>query len=439
MATERRLLAHHDHGGGHHHHHHHDDDGPPHFSDPAQESLSQALRAGFNVMRVIMVVLLVAYFASGWFQVKPGDQGLIARFGALRDNPATGTPIFEQGWHFALPDPFDHKIEVPGQFYTLMFDTFLFKRVGEAANKPLGSQPLRELVMEKEKLEPGDDGAMLSGDRNLSHGLWSVEFRIEDAAKYVRNVGSNPPQDIKPLLQRLTENAVVRAVAGRRVEEVLRYGRPGEVIADVVPAEVHARLSADLARLETGVVVSKVSAETLEPGRVRSAFQRVTVALGERQRLERDADRDRTLLLNEAAGQQYAELLRAIEAYGAAQTTGESPERLAELHREIDAVLLTASGMVAEILQQAESNATAARESVRREYEEFVNYLAAYRRYPETTRVREWVRMRAAVLGSLQNEIFFLPRARTIEILTNRDPERVLEAERERYRRTGQQ
>ena len=34
---------------------------PPVEVDPAQESLSQALRAGFNVLRVIIVVLLIAF------------------------------------------------------------------------------------------------------------------------------------------------------------------------------------------------------------------------------------------------------------------------------------------------------------------------------------------------------------------------------------------
>jgi regulator of protease activity HflC (stomatin/prohibitin superfamily) len=450
VGIERRyrfFAHHHDHGpGGHHHHHdhghhHHDpaDGGPVHFTDPAQESLSQALKAGFNVMRVIMIVLLIAYFASGWFQVKPGDQGLIVRFGQLRDNPATGKPIYEQGWHFALPDPFDTKITVPGQFYTLKLDTFLFKRVGDAARKPLGEQPLAEILMEKDKLEPGEDGAMLSGDRNLSHGIWTVEFRIDDAAKYVRNVGSNPPHDFRPLLQRVTENAVIKAVAGRRIEEVLRYGRPGEVIADIVSADVQTRIAQELARLDTGVTIIKVTAETIEPGRVRTAFYRVNVAQNEQQRLISEANQQRTQLLNEAAGPGYEALLKLIEAYGAAQTASASEDRLREMLAEIDAMLDKASGQVADILSRASTRRDAAVQDLRREYEEFIGFRDAYRKNPFAALVREWVRMRSVVLGSVQNEIFYMPRAKTIEILTNRDPERALEAERQRFQGRGQQ
>lgn len=432
----RRRFAHHDHGhGGHHHHHDHDDE-PPVFTDPAQESLSQAMRAGFNVLRVIMIVLLVAYFASGWFQVKPGDQGLIVRFGALRENPKTGTPIFEQGWHFALPDPFDTKIPVPGQFYTLRLDSFLFKRVGTAAQKPLGVQPLSEILTEKESFEPGEDGYMISGDRNISHGLWSIEFRIEDAAKYVRNVGNRAPDDLEPILQRLMENAVTKAVAGRRIEEVLRYARPGEIIGDVVAQEVQKQLSAALARLESGVVISKITSETIEPGRVRPAFYRVNRAQQEQQRLVTEAQKQRNQLLSEAAGDKarYDALLQVINEYGAAQLQNAPETRLKELLADIDAKLMTSSGEAQSMLDRARTERDNERESVQREYTEFINFLEAYRKSPQTTRVREWVRMRAEVLGSVQNEIFFLPAARIVEILTNRDPQRLLEAEAERYK-----
>lgn len=434
---DRRRFAHHEHGhGGHHHHHHHHDDEPPVFTDPAQESLSQAMRAGFNVLRIIMLVLLIAYFASGWFQVKPGDQGLIVRFGALRENSKTGTPIFEQGWHFALPDPFDTKIPVPGQFYTLRLDTFLFKRVGAAAAKPLGAQPLSEILIEKESLEPGEDGYMITGDRGISHGLWSIEFRIEDAAKYVRNVGSRAPDDLQPILQRLAENAVTTAVAGRRVEEVLRYARPGEIIGDVVSQEVQKHLSDALARLETGVIISKVTSETIEPGRVRPAFYRVNRAQNEQRRLIDEARKQRNQLLSEAAGDKvrYEALLEAINTYGVAQLDGAAEARLKELLADIDARLMSTSGEAQSMLDRARTERDNERESVQREYEQFVNFLDAYRKYPEATRVREWVRMRADILGSVHNEIFFLPAAKMIEILTNRDPQRLLEAEAARFK-----
>lgn len=409
--------------------------GPPHaeevprvFTDPAQESLSQALRAGFHVLRIIMLVLLVAYFASGWFQVNPGEQGLIARLGALRTNPATGSPIFPEGWHFALPDPFDEKITIPGQAYSIQIDTFLFRRDAKDLGKPLA-----EINVGRSQLEPGIDGAMISGDRNLSHGLWTIEYRIGDGARFVTSVGERPA-DFEPLLRRLSEAAIIRAVAGRRVEDVLRYGGAAESMANVVAEDVRSRLSAELARLETGVVIDRVTAETIEPGQVREAFLRVSSAGSERKRLIDEAEQERDRILNQAAGPGYRELLAAIEAYGAAQAVGEHEPRLEELRAEIDRRLEEAKGEVAAVLGRARTRATEIRETVRRQYEQFTYHLEAYRKHPELTVLRTWVRMRDAILGSAQNEIFFVPRSQIIEILANRDPQRLIEAEKERFR-----
>ena len=57
-----------------------------------------------------------------------------------------------------------------------------------------------------------------------------------------------------------------------------------------------------------------------------------------------------------------------------------------------------------------------------------------YRKYPEVTAVRLWVDMREAILNSDQNEIFFVPKAKELEIITNRDPQRQIEADLKRYR-----
>ncbi len=424
------------HGPGHHHHHGGQRE-PVHFSDPAQESLSQALRAGFNVLRLIILVLLVAYVGSGWFQVGPGEQGLIVRFGELRENPRTGTPIFGEGWHFALPDPFDEKIPIRADLREMELDTFLFQRSDEQKRRDAGKS-LAETVPNKSELEPGQDGAMLSGDRNLSHGLWEIVYRVEDGSKFVRNVGERI-EDADLLLRRLAENAIVREVAGRRVEELLKIGTRADENTLLVGDAVRRRLSESLARLETGIVVTQVRPDTIEPGRTQAAFRNVSVAENERNKLVAEARSEEKSLLNQAAGAGYERLLEAIDAYGAAQLAGEDESVLAGLLARIDAELLRAEGEVAQILSRAESLATAQREQIRSEFEEFLTEREAYRRDPDRTVVRNWVRMRDAVLGSRDNEIFFVPGSHWIEIFTNRDPVRQIEAEQERMRRRFEQ
>ena len=51
--------------------------------DPANQSLAEALRKSFRILKLLMLVLVVLYFLSGWFSVKPGDVGVILRFGRI--------------------------------------------------------------------------------------------------------------------------------------------------------------------------------------------------------------------------------------------------------------------------------------------------------------------------------------------------------------------
>lgn len=429
MSIHRRLYDHADapaSGGS-----------PPISTDPAQESLSQALKAGFNVLRLIIIVLLVAYFLSGWFQVNPGEQGLVARFGKLRTNEDSasnyaGTPVFGEGWHWFLPDPFDEKIRISGRNYKPKIYTFCFPIEKDDFRKELSDLNLGEIAPYIDKLKPGVHGAMLSGDRNLSHGLFAIEYRIDDAENFVQNVGETP-QMFEKLLRRVAENAIVRTVAGLPVERVIRT-QTDAVLGDFTLA-VKRRLSAELAGLEAGVTVLNVEAKTVEPGKVRESFLAVTNAKSERKEKESQAEQEANKILSKAAGprQKYEALLATIDAYGVAQATGTDEAQLQGLRQEIDRQLEQAEGEVAIRLRQAASRANEIRERVQQEYSLFVDYRDTYRKYPELTVMRLWVRMRNTVLASGENEVFFVPQASEIEIITNRDVQRQIEQEIKRY------
>lgn len=406
--------------------------------DPAQESLSHALRAGFNVLRLIMVVLLVAYFLSGWFRVNPGEKGLIVRLGKLRLNEDKKSDLYQshvfgEGWHAALPDPFDEKILISGRTYKLTIDTFCFALSKKYKRQQLSQIDLSEAVPSRDKLVPGADGTMLSGDRNLSHGLWVVEYRIEDAAKFIENVADDQSK-FQRMLRRLAENAIVRTVAGLPVERVIRT-QSDEQGGDFTSG-VKRRLAGELEQLQTGIKVINVVAKTIEPGRVRTAFLAVSTARSQRREKESKAREEANKILSKAAGprEKYEAVLSAIQAYGAAQTLGTDEQRLSEMRAGIDALLDNAEGEVAIRLRHAQSHANEIRERIQEEYDWFVKYRDMYRKYPRVVAVREWARMRDAILSSGENEIFFVPDADEVEIITNRDLQRQIQADVKRYR-----
>lgn len=400
---------------------------PAPFADPAQESLVRALRGSFNVLRVVMIVLVVLYLASGVFRVEPGQQGLVARFGKLRttlNQEGAPSPIFDEGWHAALPDPFDKKYIVTGRVQELKVTTFMFQH-DEAAS----AKDLSKIVMASQRLKPGVDGAMLTGDRNLSHGRWEVQYQIEDASLFVQNVGDRPAA-AEPLLQRLTESAVVREVAGWTVEEVTRTK------IDRVRQRVQERLQKALNELETGLKVIQVVAYTIEPGAVRPAFLDVVRAENERTQLQDEAREKATEILSRAAGNKHQELLALIERYGDAQMRGAHQQELALLLADIDAALDEAkrdgAGNVAVKLSQADAQADQANESLRREFEAFRDYLKQRKSKPRITLLDLWVQMRHEILSNRLNEIFYVPSSGEIEIFVTSDKERRIELEEER-------
>ena len=407
----------------------------PGGTDPAAESLSRALRAGFNILRTLMVLLLVAYFLSGWFRVNPGEQGIIVRLGKLRinraaDSPHAGTAVFDPGLHISLPDPFDEKIRISGESRTLQIDTFCFVRDEKDIDKPLV-----EVLPVRDSFRPGTDGYLITGDHGMVHALWTVEYRIRDAEKFVRFVGENE-QTVQRLLRRLTEDAIIGTVAGMPIDDVLRANVSGAVTDFTVA--VRRRVNAMLDRIGTGVVVDKVTAVTIEPGSVREAFIKVANARSEAETEINRARQEQERILSSTAGREYQALLDAIDAYGAAQAAGASDERLAEMRAQIDRMLEQAEGQVASRLQEARSKADEIRETVRREFESFRNWLDLYKKAPQVTALRLWVQLRDEILTSKQNEVFYLPDVNHLEIIVNRDLRKLLEAEAERFRKKVQ-
>ncbi len=408
----------------------------PGGSDPAAESLSRALRAGFNILRTIMVLLLVAYFLSGWFRVDPGEQGIIVRLGKLRinrapDSPHAGTAVFDPGLHISLPDPFDEKIRIAGESRTLQIDTFCFVRDEKDLDKPLV-----EVLPVRDSFRPGTDGYLITGDHGMVHSLWTVEYRIADAEKFVRRVGESEPA-VQRMLRRLTEDAIIGTVAGMPIDDVLRANVSGTV-ADFTVA-VRRRVNAMLERFGTGVVVDKVTAVTIEPGSVRAAFIKVANARSQAETEINRARQEQERILSSTAGREYQALLDAIDAYGAAQAAGASDERLAAMRAKIDRMLEQSEGQVASRLQEARSKADQIRETVRREFESFRNWLDLYKKAPQVTALRLWVQLRDDILTSKQNEVFYLPDVNHLEIIVNRDVQKQIEADIERYRKRFQQ
>ena len=49
--------------------------------DAGSQALAEALRSSFAIVKVVMVLMVLAFFGSGFFTVGPQEKAIILRFG----------------------------------------------------------------------------------------------------------------------------------------------------------------------------------------------------------------------------------------------------------------------------------------------------------------------------------------------------------------------
>ena len=85
--------------------------------DAASKSLTDALRLSFAILKVIMVILIVLFLTSGFFQVEPGEEAIVLRLGKIREltKPGMDTPqkVLLEGFWWTWPAPISEVVKIP--------------------------------------------------------------------------------------------------------------------------------------------------------------------------------------------------------------------------------------------------------------------------------------------------------------------------------------
>ena len=204
----------HVHGDGHHHDHDHAH-GHGHADelteaplDPASQSLSDALRASFWLLKLVMIVILGCFAFSGMFIVDANEVAIVSHFGSPSKMP------LRPGFHPAWPYPIDEVIRVTTSTRTLKVNDFWLVIRNEDNAKPLD-----QLVPRGAGLDPAVDGALLTADRAIMHASFRVEYRVpeSEAVNYVTNV-----RDDEALLRAVIKEAAVAEAARTTADVVWR-------------------------------------------------------------------------------------------------------------------------------------------------------------------------------------------------------------------------
>jgi len=415
--------------------HRHDEHAPPEVPlDPASQSLAEALRLSFRVLKLVMVALVIVFLFSGVTMVDQRQVVVLSRLGRLVDEP------LRPGLHLAWPYPIDEKIPVSTSLRSLRVDAFWLRLSDKEKTLPLS-----ELTAHGKGLNPATEGALLTGDRGIMHALLNVEYSVSDrlrlradrtepseqlpdAILFVRNV-----QDERKLLESVIKDAAV-AEAARTTADVI-WKDPRQLAQ-----AVRRRAQQVLDAMETGILLEKVAAEqSYFPLQAKKEFLGVSEAENHRRELIKEAESNRIEKLLSVAGPAWEELNRLIERL---DQVGDNPAQRERIIQQIGEILVSeAAGEAGGVIRRAQQEREDVLERTLAEVARFKAYLVEYQRNPQLVRDR----LRAQMLGDLLAKPglvkWWLPPGRKRLILSlNKDPEEIRQAERERMKRkTGAQ
>jgi membrane protease subunit HflK len=265
--------------------------------DAANQSLSDALRASFRILKGIMMVLVLLYIFSNVRRVESHEQALLLRLGHL-------SPIvYDAGVVWAFPFPIDEIVPLPTrQSNDLPIDSHTFARRPDEIGKPLAF-----ITRGMEGLNPALDGALLTADAGLVHTKWKVTYKFDDVRSYVSQIVGKDVEAAKRLIRYLVETVGIHVAGEHTAEEMIRTR------VDDVQNEMRKRVNDRLEELHSGIEVTRIEMfEPTPPIPIREAFDGTQRAENGKQKRIQDAQQQRTKMLSEAAGAAFPRVIQLL-------------------------------------------------------------------------------------------------------------------------------
>lgn len=384
---------HHDHGHPHDHDHglglfehahRAPDDEPDAPMDAASQSLAEALRQSFRILKGVMVLLVILYAGSGIKFLEPNEEAVVFRFGRLL--PAAYT----SGALFAWPFPVDEVVRLPvKEANEMLLDSHMLWMTEDEKSKGLTF-----VSRGHEGLDPNRDGALLTGDGGLVHIRWIVTYRISDLVAYVRELSGRKMEPAERLIRVLVENAAVAVASGMRTEDVYL-----ERLEDVC-GEVRRRVNAELDALGCGLSVTGVKAPlSIVPVQLRGAFEGAQQAENRKEKAVQDARKMRAEILSRAAGGAYEDVLAELDKLDAARAENREDE-IVRIETRLDAIFENdASGEAGQMLKAAGSHYTTVVGRIESDLALYKALLPEFKRNPRLLFERLWDEYRNQVLN----------------------------------------
>lgn len=388
--------------------------------DAASQSLADALRASFGILKVIMAVLFILYVFSNVRRIQGHEEALRLRLGQLRPG------VEQPGLVWALPFPIDEIVPLPTRKSNdLLIDSHTFRRNENEVGKPLSFISRGE----SEGLKPAIDGALITADAGLVHVQWKVTYKIEDVAGYVSQVSGREIEAAEGLIKALVETAGIHVASELTAEEAIRTK------VDAVQIDMKRLVNERLTALNSGITVTRVELfEPTPPMQVRKAFDATQVAENFKQKHIRDAEQERTKILNEAAGAVHGRLLELLDEIDRAKAANQPhEEELAELDRMLESEV---EGEAGKRIKDAGSYLSTVVGQMQSDVELYRTLLPEFERNPALLVARLWEQTKNEIFEQPGVSKFYRPGQSQIRLHIPLDPDETRLQEERRVRET---
>jgi membrane protease subunit HflK len=277
-----------------HEHHDHRHSPAPETRDASSQALAEALRSSFAIIKIVMLLMVVAFFSSGFFTVGPSEKAVILRFGKpVGEGPKA---LLGSGWHWSFPYPIDEVVKIPITEIQKVASTtgwYFTTPEQELSGEELPPGP---------SLNPAIDGYAITADRNIIHTRATLYYHIEDPIRYVFNFES-----ASNTIQNALDNALLYTAAHFKVDDALYTDVAGFQDA------VEQRVSELTDQERLGIVIDNCEIQNIPPRQLADIFAQVTDARENRNKALNDA-RSKANGIILQAGAQAATIINEAES-----------------------------------------------------------------------------------------------------------------------------
>ncbi len=385
--------------------------------DAAGKSLGQALRTSFGILKIIMIVLVVLFLASGIFKVQQDEQALVLLFGQVQG--LGDARILKPGLQYTWPEPISEIIRIPvTKVQTLKVDSFWYY---ETEQEKLGQKnPYPPATLDPVKdgycLTRNESLAGMEGtDYNIVHSRWSVKYLISNPALFFENMYCRQPrpgedfldsaaETINPVLESLASNAIVATMVRFTIDDAVTSQKD-------ISGKVKLALQQKLDAIKSGIRIDDVFAERIIwPRQVDDAFQASIQASQQSETTKTDAHSFKEKLLTDTAGPDAEKLLEKLRQPNLTQSQKE--DLVAQMKGQVQGWVSESRAYKTRVVEEAKANA-----------EYLHKLLPEYNKYPKLVMQRLYQDAMEEVLANAEEKIVIQPGQgqREIRVLINRD------------------